>query len=388
MHPLLALICMIGHAVATRPFLDAPDTGIEKALQIPSNGSLPSLDRLFGLNDFNYVAERLMNPMIYASVRGGAASEWSYRNNIESFEKLRFRPRVMVNATKIDASMKTAILGTLFDAPFFISPFANAGFANEEAEAALVGGAGEHGILYIASQASTLSMESIVASKQDPKQVLWQQILLDSDTDVLPVDLFKQIENNNMTAIVLTVDSTADRTMYRSRRLIPDPSIERDPRYIFLSWEFYDQLQTLTTLPIIPKGIQTVEDARKAIDHGAPAIFISNHGGRSLDGAPSALEVAWEIYKKDPNIFNEIEVYADGGVRYGSDVLKLLALGVRAVGMGRPFMYANLYGLKGISRAISLMKKEITAAGANLGLQDLKDIDATYIRLVSTQWTD
>ncbi|KAK1724385.1 uncharacterized protein BDZ83DRAFT_741425 [Colletotrichum acutatum] len=379
MSPLLVLICMLGRAVASRPFLDAPDTGIEKGLQIPSNGSLPSLDRLFGMNDFNYVAEKLMNPMIYASIRAGAASEWSYRNNLESFEKLRFRPRVMVNATKIDASMKTSILGDQFDAPFFISPFANAGFANEEAEAALVRGAGDHGILYIASQASTLSMESIVASKQEPKQVLWQQILLDSDTDVLPVDLFKQIENNNMTAIVLTVDSTADRTTYRSRRSIPDPTLERDPRYIFLSWEFYNQLQALTSLPIIPKGIQTVEDARKAIEYGAPAIFISNHGGRSLDGAPSALEVAWEIYKKDPNIFNEIEVYADGGIRYGSDVLKLLALGVRAVGMGRPFMYANFYGHKGISRAISLMKKEITAAGANLGLQDLKDIDATYV---------
>ena len=135
----------------------------------------------------------------------------------------------------------------------------------------------------------------------------------------------------------------------------------------------------MTSLPIIPKGIQKVEDARKAIEVGAPAIFLSNHGARSLDGSPSPLEIAWEIYKEDPEIFNEIEVYADGGVRYGTDVLKLLALGVRAVGLGRPFMYANLYGVEGVSRAISLLEKEVTSAGANVGLSKIQDINSSFV---------
>jgi isopentenyl diphosphate isomerase/L-lactate dehydrogenase-like FMN-dependent dehydrogenase len=92
----------------------------------------------------------------------------------------------------------------------------------------------------------------------------------------------------------------------------------------------------LTTLPIIPKGIQTVEDAMLAVQHGAPAIFISNYGGRQLDTSQSTMEIIMEIYNNAPQIFSQTEVFADCGVRYATDVLKLLAMGVKAVGMGRP----------------------------------------------------
>ncbi|KAF7556990.1 hypothetical protein G7Z17_g1068 [Cylindrodendrum hubeiense] len=204
--------------------------------------------------------------------------------------------------------------------------------------------------------------------------------------DEAPRDLFAKIEAAGRKAIVLTVDSAADRTAYRAKRLLEDTSLSRDPRYTFMSWDFYKELQNATSLPIIPKGIQTVEDARKAIEVGAPAIFLSNHGGRALDGSPSPVEIAWEIYKEDPDVFNEIEVYADGGVRYGTDVMKLLALGVRAVGLGRPFMYANLYGAEGISRAISLLSKEVTSAAGSIGLSDIGNINTSYIKLTSTQW--
>lgn len=140
----------------------------------------------------------------------------------------------------------------------------------------------------------------------------------------------------------------------------------------------------MTSLPIIPKGIQTAEDARKAIEVGAPAIFLSNHGGRALDGSPSPLEIAWEIYQRDPSVFEDIEVYADGGVRYGTDLLKLMSLGVKAAGLGRPFMYANLYGTAGVSRAISLLTKEVTSAGANLGLADIKNIEPSFVSCIKT----
>jgi isopentenyl diphosphate isomerase/L-lactate dehydrogenase-like FMN-dependent dehydrogenase len=137
----------------------------------------------------------------------------------------------------------------------------------------------------------------------------------------------------------------------------------------------------MTTLPVIPKGIMTVEDAQLAVAAGAKAIFLSNHGGRQLDGSPSSLEVAIEIYNQAPEIFSQVEVYADGGVRYGTDVLKLLALGVKAVGLGRPFMYANIYGWEGVKKAIDLLKHEIAIDAANMGLGDLKKIDASYVSL-------
>lgn len=135
----------------------------------------------------------------------------------------------------------------------------------------------------------------------------------------------------------------------------------------------------MTPLPIVPKGITSVEDARMAVQAGAPAIFLSNHGGRQLDTSPSATEAAVEIHRHAPEVFTQVEVYADGGVRYGTDVLKLLSLGVRAVGIGRPFMYANVYGSEGVKRAIDIMKMEIALDAANLGIGDLEKVDTNYI---------
>ncbi|GKT48138.1 hydroxyacid oxidase 1 [Colletotrichum spaethianum] len=128
----------------------------------------------------------------------------------------------------------------------------------------------------------------------------------------------------------------------------------------------------------------SVEDARAAIEHGVPAIWLSNHGGRQLDGSPSSLEVALDIHETAPEIFTQIEVYADGGVRYGADVLKLLALGVKAVGLSRSFMFSNVFGQEGVERAIQLLKQEIVNDAGNLGVPDLKQIDASYVRQPAT----
>jgi isopentenyl diphosphate isomerase/L-lactate dehydrogenase-like FMN-dependent dehydrogenase len=125
----------------------------------------------------------------------------------------------------------------------------------------------------------------------------------------------------------------------------------------------------------------SVEDAKLAVQHKAPAIILSNHGGRQLDGTPSSLEVALEIHNESPELFTQTEVYADGGVRYGADALMLLSLGVRAVGLGRPFMYANVFGQEGVEKAISIMKREIAIDAGNLGVADLKNITSSFVRL-------
>lgn len=118
----------------------------------------------------------------------------------------------------------------------------------------------------------------------------------------------------------------------------------------------------------------TVEDAQLAVKHKVPAIILSNHGARQLDGAPSSLEVALEIHQQAPQVFKQTEVLADGGVRYGADALLLLSLGVKAVGLGRPFMYANVYGQPGVEKAIEIMKHEIAIDAGNVGVADLKKI--------------
>ncbi len=141
----------------------------------------------------------------------------------------------------------------------------------------------------------------------------------------------------------------------------------------------YDQLKSHTSLPIIPKGITTVEDALIAVEKGVKAIYLSNHGGRQADHSPSPLEIAYEIYRNAPQVFDQVDVLADSGVRYGSDVLKLLALGVKAVGLGRPFMFANVYGVEGVTKAIQILKNEIAIDAANVGVQDIQNITASFV---------
>lgn len=165
-----------------------------------------------------------------------------------------------------------------------------------------------------------------------------------------------------------------------------DAENERSETFVRQTWDDLDRYRNMTSLPIGIKGILSAADARIAVDRGVPLIVLSNHGGRNLDGSPSPLEVALEIYENDPSIFQEAEILADGGVRYGTDALKLLALGVRAVGIGRPFMFANVYGQEGVEKVIDIMKTEIAGDGANIGVADLKSINADYVNWSPNFW--
>ena len=122
-----------------------------------------------------------------------------------------------------------------------------------------------------------------------------------------------------------------------------------------------------------------MEEALLAIEKGVDGIYLSNHGGRQIDHSPSPVEIAYEIRRNAPEVFEKTLVLADSGVRYGSDVLKLLALGVRAVGLGRPFMYANTYGVEGVVKAIEILKYEIAADAAQVGITDVQNIPASFV---------
>ncbi|KAJ4295584.1 hypothetical protein N0V90_007597 [Kalmusia sp. IMI 367209] len=362
-------------ALAARPFLNEPDTGIDEVFGSLPNGTLPPLDRLVGLPDFDWAARHKMNASSYTYYRNGAAGEWSYRNNLEVYQRFRLRPRVLVDITNIESSFPTTILGHNFSAPFFIAPCARGGYAHPDAELNFVKGAAAGDILYMPAVLASKTIEEIAAAKANSSQVLFQQVYL-SDNDTETKELFARIEKAGSKAIVLTVDSAADGNRHRAKRYGVGSA---DSSYSYLTWDLYHKLSNMTSLPIIPKGIQTVEDARLAVQHGVKAFYISNHGGRQLDTTPSALEVALEIYEEDPDIFKKVEVYADGGIRYGADVLKLLALGVRAVGLGRPFMFSNVYGVDGVKKVIEIAKHEISIDAANLGVGNLKEIGPQYV---------
>jgi isopentenyl diphosphate isomerase/L-lactate dehydrogenase-like FMN-dependent dehydrogenase len=370
-------------ALAARPFLNEPDTGIDEQLgAFAANNTLPPLKSLAGLPDFDWAARNYMNLSSYTYYRNGAAGEWSYRNNLEVYQRFRLRPRVLVDITNIDASIPTTILGYNFSAPFFISPCARGGYAHPDGELGLVKGAAKSDILYMISLYSSIPRDDIYAAANS-SQVLFQQVYLDDPSINATAKLFKDIEKNGAKAIILTVDSPGDGVRHRAARSGVGSA---NTGYSFFTWDYYKTLQNLTSLPVIPKGIQTVEDAKLAIANGAPAIFLSNHGGRQIDSSPSALEVALEIHEEAPEVFKQVEVYADGGVRYGTDALKLLALGVRAVGVGRPFMYANTYGADGVARAAEMLKYELANDAANLGVGDLKKIGPEFVNWKANQW--
>jgi len=381
MFQLLAIALVLGVSKAARPFLDYPDTGAADVFGSLTNNdfALPPVDDIVGLPDFQYVAEQHMNISAYTYYRNGAAGEWSYRNNLESFHRLRLRPKVMVDIDAIESTLPTTILGHNYSAPFFIAPCARAGYASETAELSLTRAAGAANILYVVTDFSSAPKAAIQAAKS-PNQPLFQQLYIDPSNDTATLAQIRLAESQDFAALVLTVDSAADGNRHRAARYGVGSA---DAAYSSITWEKYDWMRNQTALPIVPKGIQTVEDAIIAVERGLPAIYISNHGGRQVDGSPSALEVVIEIKKRAPWVFDQIEVWADGGVRYGADVVKLLALGVRAVGIGRPFMFANVYGEAGVSRAIEIMMREVAIDAANAGISDLRNVSESRVDLES-----
>ncbi|KAK0385340.1 hypothetical protein NLU13_7816 [Sarocladium strictum] len=369
---------LVGGALAARPFLNEPDTGIDQALKDVPVGQLPDLKDMVGLPDFDWAARHYLPIENYTYYRNGAGGEWSYMANLEVFQQYHFRPRVLVDITNVEKTLPTTMLGYNFSAPFYISPCARAERGNPGAELNLVKGAAEGDILYIPSEYSAYTMEQIYEARAEG-QVLWQQVYL-SGNDTANAQVLARAEKNGAKAIVFTVDSAAGSIRQRAARYgVGSANSQFQP----FTWDLYHRLTNMTDLPIVLKGISNYEDAVLAVKHGVPAIILSNHGGRQLDTTQTSLETALEIFNEAPEVFKKIEVYADGGVRYGADVLKLLALGVRAVGLGRPFMLANVFGVDGVTRVVELMKQEIAVSAGNLGLADLKNITSHYVRWTS-----
>ncbi|KAH7257642.1 hypothetical protein BKA59DRAFT_117450 [Fusarium tricinctum] len=372
---------LISGAMAARPFLEQPDTGLELVLGDLPKGKLPELDQMVGLPDFEWAAENYLPIENYTYYRNGAAGEWSYRNNLEVFQRYRFKPRVMVDITNVESTLPTTILGHNFSAPFFISPCAKGGNAHPDAEKNFVKGAAAGDILYMPALYASLSIEEIAKAKAEG-QVVFQQLYLSSN-DTETQELLDRSEKAGAAAIIFTVDSAADGNRHRAARFGVGSA---DSSYSYITWDYYKKLQKMTKLPVIIKGIGSAQDAKLAVKHGAPAIILSNHGGRQLDGSPSGLEVALEIHEEAPEVFKQIEVLADGGVRYGADVLKLLSLGVKAVGLGRPFMYSNIFGVDGVKKVIDILKHEIAIDAGNLGVADIQKINPSFVKWKFNNW--
>ncbi|HZS79097.1 MAG TPA: alpha-hydroxy acid oxidase [Ktedonobacteraceae bacterium] len=335
------------------------------------------------LFEYEQLAQQRIHPGAWAFYSSGVGDEETLRANREAFQRLWLRPRVLVDVSSID--VRTTVLGIPVSMPILIAPTSYQRLAHPEGERATARAAGKAGTLMIASTTSTHRMEDIAEAASGP---LWFQLYYYPQH---AERLIRRAEAAGYKALVVTVD--APRWGYKEREeranfTLP-PHIteanfsEDDPEtgYAEVTWEAVSWLRSFTSLPLILKGILTAEDARLAVEHGIDAIVVSNHGGRQLDSVPATIEALPEIAEA---VAGRCEIYLDGGIRRGTDVLKALALGARAVLIGRPVLWglaAN--GAEGVEHVLELLRKELELAMALAGRPTLASIDSSLVRPAS-----
>ncbi len=347
------------------------------------------------LSDLEEAAAKKADRAAWAYIQGGAGEEWTMRANREAFHRRTLRPRVLVNVETLEIG--TTLLGTRTSAPFYVSPTASHGLVHPDAEAATARAASKAGIIAAFSTLSSISLEDIARAAPDGPR--WFQLYLQPEFSATR-SLVERAEKAGFKAILLTVDmpvaGTRDRETQAGSPLasaitlgngsevvrpLRSPNVNGDGAHIrkeaSYTWDVIDRLRETTRLPLVLKGILTGEDARRAVDRGARGVVVSNHGGRQLDGAPASLEALTEVVEE---VGSEIEVYHDGGIRRGSDIVMALALGAKAVGLGRLVLWALAAGGEaGVSKLLSLLKTDLATVMALTGRRTISEIDKSLI---------
>jgi isopentenyl diphosphate isomerase/L-lactate dehydrogenase-like FMN-dependent dehydrogenase len=333
--------------------------------------------------EYEELARPRMQQMHWDFYSGGSDDEVTLRANRTAFEHIRLRPRMLADVSTIDLS--TTALGTPVSMPILVAPTAQHGFAHTEAECATARAAGKAGTIMIASTSSSRSLEEIVQEASGP---LWFQLYVYPTLEV-GERLVRRAEAAGYKAIVVTVDLPRLGNRERDKRsgfiisfegnFVNEQKIESRSK-IMLTWKDLSWLRSLTSLPILLKGILTAEDALLAIEHGIDGIIVSNHGGRQLDSVLSGIEALPEVVEA---VNGRCEVYMDGGIRRGTDVLKALALGARAVLIGRPILWGlAVNGEGGVSHILEILRSELELAMVLSGRPTIASIDRSLVKII------
>lgn len=311
-----------------------------------------------------------MKKTAWAYYSSGADDEITLRENHNAFQRIWFRPKVLVDVTKVDFS--TTMLGTKCSMPIYITATALGKLGHPEGECVLTRAAKTHDVIQMIPTLASCSFDEICDAAEDG-QCQWMQLYVNKDREIAK-NIVQHAEKRGIKGLFITVDAPqlgrrekdmrskydegaakvqtdeglVDRTQGAARAI----SSFIDPG---LSWDDIDFFKSITKMPIILKGVQRSEDALKAVEYGLQGVLLSNHGGRQLEYARSGIEVLVEVMDalKKKGWEKKLEVFVDGGVRRGTDVIKAICLGAKGVGIGRPFLYAmSAYGQQGVERAI------------------------------------
>jgi 4-hydroxymandelate oxidase len=358
-----------------------------------------NLDQLLNLWDFERAAAAVLEPMAWRYYSGGAGDERTLRGNRLAFECRRLRPRVLVDVSC--RSLSTTVLGRPTSWPVLVAPMAFHGLACGEAEAATARAAAGLGTVFCVSTMANLPLERVRAAAPEARQ--WFQLYVQRDRGVT-AELVRRAAAAGYEALVLTVDAPAlgrreadlrhgfslpahltpgnlelgdavllSGTDARSA-LAAQFSASTDPS---MTWRDLGWLRSLSPLPIVLKGVLHPDDARRAADEGVDAVVVSNHGGRQLDGAIASLDALPAIAAAAGG---QVEVLLDGGIRRGTDVLTALALGARAVLLGRPVLWGlAVAGEAGAARVLSLLRDEVDLALALTGCTSPAEVTADLL---------
>lgn len=351
-----------------------------------------SVEDIHDIKGFEHHAQNRLPKNIATFFSGGAGDEITLEENVSAFDRLKLVPRVLKNVEK--RSLSTTVLNQNINFPLLIAPMAFQQLAHPEGEMAMAKAAHEHNIMIVLSTLSTFSFREI---KVNSNVSSWFQLYVYKDREITK-NLVQLAEESGYKGIVLTVDaplygkrvkelynpltlpsglevknlqdagldlkgiSTAKLTSYLASLL--DPSI---------SWNDITWLRSVTSLPIILKGVMNPKDIKIAIEHNIDAIIISNHGGRQLDTSLSSIDTLKFI--RD-SVEGKIEIILDGGIRKGIDILKALALGAKAVMVGRPILWGLAAGgEEGVKRVLTILKSELDLAMALCGYTSINQIN-------------
>ena len=349
---------------------------------------------ILNLESLEVRARERLDPMLFDYIAGGAGDEWTLHENRAAWSRLQLLPRMLRGVGSRD--QRTTVLGTAVSFPVLVPPMGFHGLCHEDAEVATARATAGAGTIFVASTVSNRSLEAIAEACAGPR---WFQLYVYRDKAITR-DLVQRAVAAGYSALCLTVDTPLAGPRERDRRNrlrmpahlglenFPATHAERHTagseaesalaRYIAdmwdanLTWADVDWLRSISNLPVIIKGVLAPDDARLAIEHGAAAIIVSNHGGRQLDGVPAPISVLLPVMHA---VGGRVEVLLDGGVRRGTDVLKALALGARAVLVGRPVLWGlTLDGESGVAAVLEHLRGEIDLAMALAGCRSVNDI--------------
>jgi 4-hydroxymandelate oxidase len=354
-------------------------------------------ETLLSVADYARAARATLSKDVLDYYEGGALDEIALRENVAGWEKLKLYYHVLAGVGPRE--LKTAVLGQPISMPIAIAPTAFHKLACPEGELAAARAAKSAGTLFILSSLSNTVMEAVFAEAASPR---WFQLYIYKDREVTRA-LVQRAEAAGAEAIVLTVDAPGlgmrERDM-RNRFTLPQglcvenlsplgkgkmPEVKgsglaayvRDNFKSDLSFNDLDWLCGCTRLPVVVKGVCRSDDARRIAEHGAKAIVVSNHGGRQLDTAPATCEVLPSVVDATGD---RCEIYIDGGIRRGSDVLKAIALGARTILIGRPILWGLcVNGQEGAANILEIFRRELDEAMLLCGCTKLTDIDVSLL---------